>query len=210
VHEKAPNAFAVPGGNVYVTDSLVRFVKTREELAGVLCHETSHTIHHDVVNNMRKDQNLAIGATIISILVGGGKNNTVNQALNIGAGIQGLKFSRAVETAADLKGSDTCAQAGYNPYGMIWLFERFEKAKTGATAEFLSDHPRDDHRISDLESHFAQNPAMFARFSSNISTATALRLPANTGDTSYPASATASEAAPPTATPDGATSEYKP
>src|SRR5476651_2261845 len=61
VHEKSPNAFAVPGGNVYVTDSLMTFVKNREELAGVLCHETSHDIHHDVVNNQAKDQRLAIG-----------------------------------------------------------------------------------------------------------------------------------------------------
>src|ERR1700682_556759 len=44
VHENQPNAFAVPGGNVYVTDSLMKFVENREELAGVLCHETSHHI----------------------------------------------------------------------------------------------------------------------------------------------------------------------
>src|SRR5476651_2211366 len=74
VHEKSPNAFAVPGGNVYVTDSLMTFVKNREELAGVLCHETSHDIHHDVVNNMGKDQRAAvktgIGALLGSILLG--------------------------------------------------------------------------------------------------------------------------------------------
>src|SRR5271169_3487934 len=49
VHEEQPNAFATPGGNVYVVDSLMYFVKNREQLAGTLCHEVSHTIHHDTV-----------------------------------------------------------------------------------------------------------------------------------------------------------------
>src|SRR5215469_13296151 len=52
VHETQPNAFATPGGNVYVVDSLLYFVKNTEELAGTLCHEVSHTIHHDTVTLM--------------------------------------------------------------------------------------------------------------------------------------------------------------
>src|SRR5579862_6804436 len=49
VHEAQPNAFATPGGNVYVVDSLLYFVKNTDELAGTLCHEVSHTIHHDTM-----------------------------------------------------------------------------------------------------------------------------------------------------------------
>jgi beta-barrel assembly-enhancing protease len=49
VHETQPNAFATPGGNVYVVDSLLYFVKNTEQLAGTLCHEVSHTIHRDGV-----------------------------------------------------------------------------------------------------------------------------------------------------------------
>jgi predicted Zn-dependent protease len=172
VHEKQPNAFAVPGGNVYVTDSLMEFVKTKEELAGVLCHETSHDIHHDVINIMKKQQNLQIGATLLELLVGRG-SGLASTAINVAANIQSLSFSRPVETAADLKGSDTCAQAGYNPYGMIWLFDRFEKAGTGkGSMEMLSDHPRDDHRIADLEDHFAQNPSLFGRFTKDVHSGT--------------------------------------
>src|SRR5579864_1484809 len=54
VHETQPNAFATPGGNVYVVDSLLYFVKNSEELAGTLCHEVSHTIHRDTVTLMEK------------------------------------------------------------------------------------------------------------------------------------------------------------
>jgi len=165
VHEKNPNAFAVPGGNVYVTDSLMHFVKTREELAGVLCHETSHDIHHDVLNNARKDQTLAIGATVLSLLINGGHNAMANNALGFLQNIQALKYSRAVERNADLKGAHTCAAAGYNPWGMVRLFQQYESADTGGRMEMLSDHPTDEHRIDDLKAEFAAHPATFGRFS---------------------------------------------
>ncbi len=174
VHEKQPNAFAVPGGNVYVTDSLINFVQNREELAGVLCHETSHDIHHDVINNNAKDQTTG---TIIGIL---GALSGLNRS-GLGQTAEGLvysgfttKFSRSVERNADAKGALTCAQAGSNPWGMVWLFQNFEKASAGGNIEFLSDHPTDDHRIADLRAEFAANPRAFGRFSSDITSGTAL------------------------------------
>src|SRR5208337_2060859 len=68
VHENRPNAFATPGGNVYVVDSLLYFVKNTDELAGTLCHEVSHTIHHDAVELMKKREALAergLGAAVL-------------------------------------------------------------------------------------------------------------------------------------------------
>ncbi len=172
VHESQPNAFAVPGGNVYVTDSMMTFVQNKEELAGVLCHETSHDINHDVINNMRKDQNLAIGATILSVLLGG-HSQLANTAINLGANLEALTFSRAVEHNADHKGAITCAQAGINPWGMVWLFDHFIANPTGGKPpEALSDHPRDDHRVSDLESEFRANPSLFAKFNPDQCSAT--------------------------------------
>src|SRR5262249_4344124 len=58
VHETQPNAFATPGGNVYVVDSLLYFVKNTEQLAGTLCHEVSHTIHRDSVALMVKEKKI--------------------------------------------------------------------------------------------------------------------------------------------------------
>src|SRR5262250_957394 len=68
VHESQPNAFATPGGNVYVTDSLMYFVKNSDELAGTLCHEVSHTIHHDTATLMKKREAIwkrELGADIL-------------------------------------------------------------------------------------------------------------------------------------------------
>ena len=56
VHETQPNAFATPGGNVYVVDSLLYFLKNTDELAGTLCHEVSHTIHHDTITLMERSR----------------------------------------------------------------------------------------------------------------------------------------------------------
>jgi predicted Zn-dependent protease len=178
VHEKQPNAFAVPGGNVYVTDALMNFVQNREELAGVLCHETSHTIHHDVLNLYKKAQRTATTYTIVDILANIATNgraaNTIGTASNILFTVQTQGFTRDVERAADLKGADTCAEAGVNPYGLVWLLQAFEKADAGGTMEILSDHPTNQHRIADLVAHMRSEPQLFSRYSANIATATPL------------------------------------
>jgi len=83
-------------------------------------------------------------------------------------------FSRVVEAAADRKGAITCAQAGFNPWGMVWLFENYEKADTGGSLEVLSDHPNDRHRIRNLKREFAADPQLFGAFSPDIRSATAL------------------------------------
>jgi predicted Zn-dependent protease len=178
VHEAQPNAFAVPGGNVYVTDSLMKFVQNREELAGVLCHETSHDIHHDVLHLYQKAQRAntayGVGDLLANILTGGRASRAIDTAASIGFSLQTATYSRDVESAADKKGAETCAQAGSNPWGMVWLFQQFEKADTGGTMEMLSDHPTDQHRIDDLKRQFAANPALFGRFSSSTAYATPL------------------------------------
>ena len=177
VHEKDPNAFAVPGGNVYVTDSLMSFVQNKEELAGVLCHETSHDIHHDVINNMAKDQTVGALIDIFGTLTGLNKSGLGQLGEAAAYTLGSDHFSRAVEHNADHKGAITCAQAGINPWGMVWLFQNFEAADTGGSMEALSDHPTDKHRISDLEAEFRADPRTFGRFSSDIKTATPLSAP---------------------------------
>src|SRR6516162_6040986 len=70
VHEAQPNAFATPGGNVYVVDSLLYFVKNKEQLAGTLCHEVSHTIHHDSVNLMKQHEKTIAKEVGAAVLLG--------------------------------------------------------------------------------------------------------------------------------------------
>jgi predicted Zn-dependent protease len=170
VNEKQPNAFSVPGGNVYVTLPLMSFVHNKEELAGVLCHEMSHDIHHDVVHLAQKRQTTGLIAVGLDILFGS-RSAVVGNAIGLAAQLQNLNFSRDVEENADRLGAENCARAGYNPWGMVWLFQQFEKADTGGQMEMLSDHPTDQHRIDALEAEFRSEPELFGRYSSNIATA---------------------------------------
>jgi len=163
VHDPRPNAFSVPGGGVYVTDSLLYFVKNTEQLAAVLCHEVSHTIHHDAMNRireMKKAYARAIGATI---LLGPTLANVI--AAKIITDLHTNAYSREIETSADLTGSDTCAAAGYNPYGMIWLMQDFKEANPDQGPQLLADHPSFDARIRALQSHFRDDPGVFSNFS---------------------------------------------
>jgi len=160
-----------------VTDSLMHFVKNKEELAGVLCHETSHDIHHDVMNLNAQDQRLSAYATVLSLLLGGRNmltNSLTNSLINELANVQSLHYSRNVEEAADQKGAQTCAQAGFDPYGLVWLMQQFQSANLKSPPEFLSDHPSDAHRIAALQAEFAADPSTFGRFNPNISCGTPL------------------------------------
>jgi len=177
VHETQPNAFATPGGNVYVVDSLLYFVKNKEQLAGTLCHEVSHTIHHDTVVLMEKQQKIEEREVAAAVLMGPTKAHILAIAL-VGK-LHSLGYSRDVESRADLTGSDVCAQAGYNPWGLVWLFQDFQNANMNQIPQLLSDHPNDQNRVNALELHFRQNPSVFRKFNPDPKSGTPLSVQKN-------------------------------
>jgi predicted Zn-dependent protease len=181
VHEQAPNAFATPGGNVYVTDSLMYFVKNTEQLAGTLCHEVSHTIHHDSMHLIEKERAIERREIGAAILLGPTRAHVLAIAL-IGK-LRSLGYSRDAESAADLTGSDIAAASRYNPWGLVWLFRDFDAADMGQVPQLLSDHPDNANRVDALERHFRANPGVFGGFSSNAATATPLAVPKNAAET---------------------------
>jgi len=175
VHEKQPNAFATPGGNVYVVDSLLYFAKDTEQLAGTLCHEVSHTIHRDGAALMVKQEKIQEREVAAAILLGPTRAHLIAIAL-IGR-LHQLGYSRDAESKADLTGSDICAEAGYNPWGLVWLFQDFQHADVNQIPQLLSDHPADGSRIETLEKHFRENPSTFAKFNRDPKSATPFNVP---------------------------------
>jgi predicted Zn-dependent protease len=171
VHEAQPNAFATPGGNVYVVDSLLYFVRNADELAGTLCHEVSHTIHHDSMELMEKRKKVAEREAGAAILLGPTTGNVLAIAL-LGQ-LHSLSYSREAEARADLTGADVCAAAGYNPWGLVWLFKDFDNADTRQIPQMLSDHPSNQNRVTALEQHFRENPSVFGKFNPDRSSAAA-------------------------------------
>jgi predicted Zn-dependent protease len=175
VHETQPNAFATPGGNVYVVDSLLYFVKNTEQLAGTLCHEVSHTIHRDSIALMKKERRIERHEVEAAILLGPTKAHLI--AIALLAKLHSLGYSRDAESKADVTGSDICAAAGYNSWGLVWLFQDFQNANPGQLPQLLSDHPADGTRIQTLKRHFQYNPSTFSRFSSDQKSATPFSVP---------------------------------
>jgi predicted Zn-dependent protease len=180
VHETKPNAFAAPGGNVYVVDSMLYFVKNKEELAGTLCHEVSHTIHHDTITLMKKQEDIVRREVVISVLLGADAAQAF--AIAMLGKLRSLKYSRDVESQADLTGSDICAAAGDNPWGLVWLFQDFENADTNQVPQILSDHPGNANRIEALKRHFRENPSVFSKFSSDPKLASPILAPKNASE----------------------------
>ena len=180
VHEPRPNAFATPGGNVYVVDSLLYFVKNTEELAGTLCHEVSHTIHRDAMARIKEEQKIRMRELGAALLLG----PTLAQAIAIAmiGDLNSLAYSREVKSSADVTGSDICAAAGYNPWGLVWLFQEFQNADSKKIPQLLSDHPANGTRIQTLEKHFRDNPSVFSKFNPDPKSATPFSLPKDTSE----------------------------
>ena len=175
VHEAHPNAFATPGGYIYVVDALLYFAKNKEELAGTLCHEIAHTLHHDSMTLLEKEKRLRWREVGGVILLGPTRAHILAIAL-LGK-LHSLLYSRQAETRADLTGADVCAAAGSNPWGLVWLFQEFKDATTREIPQLLSDHPNDQNRIDALERHFKSDSAMFGRFDPNPQSATPFAAP---------------------------------
>jgi predicted Zn-dependent protease len=171
VHEPKPNAFATPGGNVCVVDSFLYFVKNTEELAGTLCHEVSHTIHHDTVTLLQKQEKILARELGAAVLLG------PSLAIAFLGDLHSLSYARDVESRADISGSDLCAAAGYNPWGLVWLFREFKDANPNEIPQLLSDHPNDENRIQALEHHFRTHPSVLGHFNPDPNSATPFVVP---------------------------------
>jgi predicted Zn-dependent protease len=115
-----------------------------------------------------------------AILLGAGFREMVAIAL-LGK-LHSLSYSRDVESQADLTGSDVCASAGYNPWGLVWLFQDFENANLGDVPQLLSDHPNNQNRVNALERHFRENPAVFGKFNPDPKSAKPISVPKNSAE----------------------------
>lgn len=175
VHEAQPNAFATPGGYIYVVDALLYFAKNKEELAGTLCHEIAHTLHHDSMTLLEKEKRLRWREVGGVILVGATRAHILAIAL-LGK-LHSLLYSRQAEARADLTGADVCAAAGSNPWGLVWLFQEFKDARTKQIPQLLSDHPSDQNRMDALQRHFKSDSAVFGRFDPELRSATPFEAP---------------------------------
>src|SRR5882757_90050 len=145
------NAFALPGGAIFINLGTIQAATTEAQLAGVLAHETSHVVLRHSPCNMKKQQTTNIvaglGAIASSILLGNGAGGQAAQAvIGGGAGLYGLRMSRDDEKQADLLGTDILYNSGYDPRGLPQFFEIIQGKYGAGGAQILTDHPNPGNR----------------------------------------------------------------
>lgn len=148
------NAFALPGGPMYVNRGMIEAAKTEGEVAGVIAHEISHVALRHGTAGAGKQTPYAIGSVagqILGAIIGGGLGQVVSAGSQIIPGALYLKFPREYEKQADILGAQTMAPAGYDPRDMANMFKTIEKTSGNGGPEFLSDHPNPANRYKYIE-----------------------------------------------------------
>src|SRR2546429_6113433 len=141
------NAFALPGGPMYVNRRMIEAARTEGEMAGVMAHELSHVALRHGTAQATKAQKYAVGAGVAGILgtILGGP--AVGQLAQLPIAVPFLRFSREYETEADLLGARIMANAGYDPRDLANMFRTIE-AQGGGGGGWFSDHPSPANRYA--------------------------------------------------------------
>ncbi len=149
------NAFALPGGFVYVNRGVIDQSRNEGELAGVLAHEISHVALRHGTHQASKAYLAQSGISILGGILGGhvgaGAAQIINTVGGIGLNAVFLKYSRDLETQADIRGVQILAASGYNPRDMVSFFQTLEKVDTSRKTNWLSDHPAPPDRIARIQ-----------------------------------------------------------
>jgi predicted Zn-dependent protease len=145
------NAFALPGGQVFITEALLRRLKSEGQLAGVLAHEITHVVGRHSAEHLAKQQLTQglTGAAVLATYDPNDPNSYRNAAIAAAiANLVNLRFSRQDELEADARGVRYMSEAGYDPRAMIGVMEVLKQAAggSGRTPDFFSTHPNPENR----------------------------------------------------------------
>ena len=160
VNLKEINAFALPGGPMFVNRGMIDAAAREGEVAGVMAHELSHVLLRHGTANATKAQGAQIGAiagAIAGAIIGGGWGQVVSQGSQFGLGTWLMKYSREYEKQADLLGAQIMARAGYDPRDLARMFETIQRQSKGSGGpEWLSSHPNPGNRSTYIAQEAAQ------------------------------------------------------
>lgn len=159
VNIKEINAFALPGGPVYVNLGTIQAADDEAQLAGVMAHEISHIVLRHSTEQASKAALAQLPLAVLGAAIG---QSTTGQLAQLGASIGAqslfLKYSRDAEREADLLGSQIMYDAGFNPYEMAEFFAKLEKEGGSGGPQFLSDHPNPGNRVDNVREAISKYP----------------------------------------------------
>lgn len=164
VNSPEVNAFAIPGGYVYVNRGLVERAQKMDQLAGVLGHEIGHVVRRHSVKQMEQAQGANIGVTLACVLTQICNNQATAAAINVGGNALFAKFSRDDEAQADEEGVKNTVRAGIDPRGIPEMFQILlnerERSPSSVDAWFAT-HPLEEDRIQATQAQIARiDPAI--------------------------------------------------
>jgi beta-barrel assembly-enhancing protease len=159
VNARDINAFALPGGPMYVNRGMIEAAKTEGEMAGVMAHEISHVaLRHSTAQATQQSnplkQILGIGAVLGGAIVLGETGAAIGQTIYNGLLV--YPYSREYETQADILGAQILARAGYDPRDLANMFRTIEKESGGSGPEWLSTHPSPANRYENINREASQ------------------------------------------------------
>jgi Zn-dependent protease with chaperone function len=143
------NAFALPGGPMFINRGMIEKAHTEGEVAGVMAHELSHVALRHGTAQQTKATPYAIGqvaGAIAGAIIGGTRGRVLSEATQFGIGTYFMKFSREYEKQADILGSHIMAAAGYDPRDMANVFKTIEQESGSGGPQWMSDHPNPGNR----------------------------------------------------------------
>jgi hypothetical protein len=160
VNQKEINAFALPGGPIFVNMGTIQAADNEAELAGVMAHEISHVVQRHATRAATKQMKVQMPLQILGALLGRSSlGQLAAEGISFGAGSYFMKNSRQNESEADLIGTDIMYDSGYNPQAMADFFTKLEKQGGANGPQFLSDHPNPGNRAGAVEKEVHSLPA---------------------------------------------------
>src|SRR3954452_24709444 len=154
VPQKEINAFALPGGPIFVNIGTITAAESEAQLAGVMAHEVSHIYMQHSIKQMKKQQTQQGIASILGAILGqaGGAVGALGQlGVGIGSGLLSLKYSRGDEAEADNVGAIVMYKVGHDPVALAQFFQRLEQQAGSGGPNFLSDHPNPGNRVAAIQ-----------------------------------------------------------
>jgi hypothetical protein len=151
VNVREINAFALPGGPMFVNRGMIEAAGDEGQVAGVMAHELSHVVLRHGTAQASKAAKYEIGqaaGAILGAIIGGGWGQVIAQGTQFGLGTAFLRFSREFERQADIEGSHIMARAHYDPRDMAAMFKTIEQQSGAGRPQWLSDHPNPGDRYA--------------------------------------------------------------
>ncbi len=162
------NAYAAPGGYIFVTRGALGLMQSEAELAGVLAHEVAHVNQRHVINQIRKSDTMREVRSQLDL-----QGTTLDRVVGTGSDALFMGLSRGDEMEADSLGLEYAASAGYDPGGLAAFVARLDRhAGEGPVAEFFATHPKPNERLDRLHAiaareHLAGGAVLAERFREN-------------------------------------------